>query len=239
MRPVDWSQSEPVDLDLNTLMKQPTPGATFSELPAAAANPKNYAAWQKTFTTWLAQNCAVEMWRSPSLKEVSHPGEDERDFRIRLLHRAHEVRDAETEKLRQKYASRFNTLNDRLMRARQRVEAEKEQVKSQTMNSMLTIGTSLLGAFLGKKTVSATNVGRIGTAARSAGRIGKEKADVARAEESAASVEQQLQELEAQFQQEVAALTALIDPANEKLEKVTIKPKRTGIQVRFVALGWR
>lgn len=237
--PVDWSQSEPVDLDLNTLMKQPTPGATFSELPAAAANPKNYAAWQKTFTTWLAQNCAVEMWRSPSLKEVSHPGEDERDFRIRLLHRAHEVRDAETEKLRQKYASRFNTLNDRLMRARQRVEAEKEQVKSQTMNSMLTIGTSLLGAFLGKKAVSATNVGRIGTAARSAGRIGKEKADVARAEESAGSVEEQLQALEAQFQQEVAALTALIDPANEKLEKVTIKPKRTGIQVRFVALGWR
>lgn len=237
--PVDWDQSEAVDLPLNELVKQPVPGATFSELPSAAANAKNYPAWQKTFTTWLAQNCTMELWRSAALKQVSHPGEDERDFRIRLLHRAHEVRDAETEKLRQKYASRFNTLNDRMMRARQKVEAEKQQVKSQTMNSMLTIGTSLLGAFMGRKAVSATNVGRIGTAARSAGRIGKEKADVARAEETAASVEQQLQALEAQFQQELTAVTALLDPANERFEKITIKPKRTGIQVRFVALGWR
>jgi hypothetical protein len=237
--PVDWAQSEALDLPLNELLQQPAPGATFGELPAAAANVKNYAAWQKMFTTWLSQNSVMELWRSAALKEVSHPGEDERDFRIRLLHRAHEVRDAETEKLRQKYASKFNTLNDRLMRARQKVELEKEQVKSQTMNSMLSIGSSLLGAFLGKKTVSAANVGRIGTAARSAGRIGKEKADVARAEESVEAVEQQLAALEAQFKEEVAAVTAFLDPANERLEKVTIKPKRTGIQVRFVALGWR
>lgn len=237
--PVDWDQSEALDVPLADLRKQATTGATFAPLPAPASNPKNYAAWQKSFTSWLAQNCSVELLRSAALKEVSHPGEDERAFRIRLLHKAHELRDAETEKLRQKYASKFNTLNDRLLRARQKVEAEKEQVKSQTMSSMLSIGTSLLGAFLGKKTVSAANVGRIGTAARSAGRIGKERSDVARAEESLTSIEQQVQELEAQFQAEVAALTSLFDPANETLEKVTIKPKRTGIQVRFVALGWR
>jgi hypothetical protein len=181
----------------------------------------------------------VELLRSNMLKEVSQPGEDERDFRIRLLHRAHEVRDAESEKVRQKYASRFNTLNDRLMRARQRVEVEQQQAKSQTMNTMLTIGTSLLGAFMGRKAVSATNVGRIGTAARSATRIGKEKADVARAEETAASVEQQLKELEAQFQADLAAAASLIDPSKEVFEKIVIRPKRTGIQIRFVALGWR
>lgn len=237
--PVNWDESEALDLPLNELMKQPTPGATFAALPSPAANPRNYAAWQKSFTAWLAQNCSVGLWRSNALKEVSHPGEDERDFRIRLLHRAHEVRDAESEKVRQKYASRFNTLNDRLMRARQRVDVEKEQVKAQSMNTMLTIGTSLLGAFMGRKAVSAANAGRIGTAARSAGKIGKEKADVARAEESVASVEQQLQQLEAEFQKELTAVASLIDPSSEKFDKITIKPKRTGIQVRFVALGWR
>lgn len=237
--PVDWSQAEALDVPLNQLARQPVAGATYAALPAAAANPRNYAAWQKSFSTWLAQHCSLELLRSNALKEVSHPGEDERDFRIRLLHRAHEIRDAEGEKVRRKFASRFNTLNDRLLRARQRVEAEKQQAQAQTMNSMLSIGASLLGAFMGRKAVSATNVGRISTAARSASRIGKEKADVARAEETAASVEAQLQQLEAEFQRELAAVASLIDPAKETFEKITIKPKRTGIQVRFVALGWR
>jgi hypothetical protein len=126
------------------------------------------------------------------------------------------------------------------MRARHRVEAEKQQVKSQAMSSVLAVvGTSLLGAFMGRKAVSATTVGRLGTAARSASRVQKERADVARAEESASSVEQQLRELESQFQQELSAAASLIDPSKEILEKVAVKPKRTGIEVRFLALGWQ
>jgi hypothetical protein len=236
--PVDWDQAEALDLPLDDLEKTPAEGASFAPLPAAASRPKNYAAWQKSFGTWLYQSQALELLKSPSTKQVSRLGESEADFRLRLQQAAREARDAQTEKLRARYAPRLQTLNDRLMRAQQRAAVEKEQAQSATVSSVLTIGTSILGAFLGKKTVSATNVGRIGSAARSMSKIGKERSDIARAEETVEAVQAQIQALEQQFEEEVNTLSALTDPASETLETVTVKLKKTAIEVKLVALVW-
>ncbi len=233
---VDWASAEVLDLPIEDLEKEPAAGATFAELPAAAANPKSYAAWQKAFATWLYQTQAIELWKCSSTGLVSKPGESEGDFRIRVQQAARELRDVQAEKLRQKYAPKLQTLNDRLFRAQQKIEVEKQQASSQKMQSMLTIGTSLLGAFLGRKTVSAANVGRIGTAARSMSKIGKESSDVGRAEDSAELIQQQIKDLEAQFQADVDALPAV---GAETLESVSVKAKKTGINVQLTALGWR
>ena len=48
----------------------------------------------------------------------------------------------------------------------------------------------------------------------------------------------QLEELEATVQSEVAGIEATYHPATEPLEKVSLKPKRTGIHVQLVALVW-
>jgi hypothetical protein len=235
---VDWSGAEELDLPLEDLEKQPAEGATFAELPSAAANPKNYAAWQKAFATWLFQTQTIELHKSRLTGEVSKPGETEGDFRVRVQQRARELRDEQAGKLRQKYAPKMQTLNDRLFRAQQKVEAEKQQASQQKMQSMLTIGTSLLGAFLGRKAVSASNVGRIGTAARSMGRIGKESADVGRAEDSVEMIQQQIKDLEAQFQADVNALPGA-EAAGEAMETLAVKAKKTGINVQLTALGWK
>ncbi len=54
---------------------------------------------------------------------VSEVDEDERDFRIRLQHLAHEKRDEALDALRKKYASKINTLEDRQRRAKQALES--------------------------------------------------------------------------------------------------------------------
>lgn len=233
--PVDWSQSEAVEVPLNDLEKAPSEGATFAELPPVGAKAKNYAVWQKSFATWLYQTQALELLRSPSTGEVSRLGESERDFRIRTQQSAREARDAQVEKLRAKYAPKAQVLEDRLRRAQMKVEQEKQQAQAQTLSSVLSIGTSLLGAFMGRKTISAANVGRIGTAARAATRIGKERGDVGLAEGSVEAIQQQLQDLEAQLQAEIDSLPV---PGEETLEKVTVKPKKTGISVQLCALAW-
>jgi hypothetical protein len=236
--PVDWSAAELLsDYTVRDLETEPRAGCQWAELPKAAGQPKNYATWSKDFAQYLSQSETLELFKSPSLGEVSRPGETEREFRIRLTARAHEERDAITAKLRQKYASRFQTLNDRLFRAQQRVEAEKRQAQAKTLDSMLSIGTSLLGAFLGGGRRS-TSISKVGTAARSMGRIGKERADVGQAEESVEMVQQRIRELEQQFETEVAELTEKTGSATESFETILVKPKKTNIQVQLVALGW-
>ena len=100
------------------------------------------------------------------------------------------------------------------------------------------LGASLVGALFGRKLASATNVRRIGTAARSAGRIGKERSDIGRAKENLEAAQQQLEDMEEELQSELAALEDAIDPLTEELDEIQIRPKKTNIDVRLLTLCW-
>jgi len=102
----------------------------------------------------------------------------------------------------------------------------------------ISVGASILGAFLGRKTVSATKIVRATTAIRGAGRAIKESKDVGQAEENVSALQQQLADLESQFKTETDVLAAATDPLNEKLETVSLKPTKANIAVKFVALAW-
>jgi hypothetical protein len=99
-------------------------------------------------------------------------------------------------------------------------------------------GTTILGALLGRKMISATTINKAGTAFRSAGQTFKESSDVSRAKETVESLRQQSADLEADFNAESTRLTARIDPLTEPLETVTLRPKKANITVKLVALAW-
>jgi hypothetical protein len=67
----------------------------------------------------------------------------------------------------------------------------------------------------------------------------KERSDIGRAEDNVGAIDQQMQELNAQLEADVAALDVKVDPATEVFETVSLRPKKTGITVRLVALGWK
>ena len=178
------------------------------------------------------------MFRSPSTKEVSKPGESERDFRVRLQQTGREQRDKGAEALRHKYASKIAPLQERLRRAELTKEKQQAESRSSQMQAAISVGASILGAFLGRKAISASNIGRATTAIRSAGRVMKESKDVGVAEENVAALQQQLADLEAQFKSESDALAVATDPLSEKLETVSIKPTKANITVKLLSLAW-
>ncbi len=235
---VDWDRAMAADLAVADLEQNPEEGAQFLALPASAGKAKSYADWSKDFGGWLFRTQKVEVFRSPSTKDVSKPGESERDFRVRLQQTGREQRDKGAETLRQKYASKMAMLQDRIRRAELAKEKQQAESRSSQVQAAISVGASILGAFLGRKTISASNIGRATTAVRSAGRVMKESQDVGAAEENVAALQQQLAELEAQFKSESEALAAATDPLNEKLETISIKPTKANIAVKLVALAW-
>ncbi|MBY0247677.1 MAG: ATP-binding protein [Nitrospiraceae bacterium] len=235
---VDWDRSTAMDMVVADLEQNSEDGAQFLALPASAGKAKSYADWSKDFGSWLFRTQKVELFRSPSTKEVSTPGESERDFRVRLQQAGREQRDKGAEILRQKYASKMTTLQERIRRAALAKEKQQAESRSSQVQAAISVGASILGAFLGRKTISASNIGRATTAVRSAGRVMKESQDVGAAEENVAALQQQLADLEAQFKSESDALAAATDPLNEKLETISIKPTKANIAVKLVALVW-
>lgn len=235
---VDWDHATATDLAVADLEQTPMGEAQFLPLPAPAGKAKSYADWNKDFAGWLFRTQKLDLFKSPNLAEVSNPGESERDFRVRLQQVAHEHRDRHADKLRQKYAPKIAALQDRIRRAEQAVDRESEQAKQSQIQVAISVGATLLGAFLGRKAISATTIGKATTAARGAGRAIQATKDVDQAQENVAALQQQLTDLEAQFETEADALAASTDSFTEKLETVALTPTKANISVRLVALAW-
>lgn len=235
---VNWEDSEADDVSEGDLEKTPAPDALFATLPSAAAQARNYDAWKKSFADWLFRTQKLDVLKSPSLGEIAKPGESEREFRVRIQQAAREQRDLKIEQLRQKFAPKLAALEERIRRAQQAVEREGDQATQSKFQTVLSFGSTLLGALFGRKKLSATNVGKATTSLRTAGRAMKDSKDIARAKETVAALEKQYAELEAAFKEETEELTTRSDAMTEELETITIKAKKTNVGVKLVALAW-
>jgi hypothetical protein len=235
---IDWGGAGDPDFAPEDLESEPQAGAGFAELGGAVGG-KASEAWGRDLATWIYRERALELWKSPSSGILSKPGESEADFRARLQQDAREKRDAEADERRQKYAAKLGSLQERLRRAEQAVGREKQESVQSGVQTAISVGAAVLGAILGRKRISATTIGRATTAARGAGRTMKQAGDVQRAEESAEAVRQQIQALESELEAELSARSAATDPLTEKLEQVSLRPKKADITVRRVALVWR
>ncbi len=233
---LDWDNA--VEFDPHTLGTSPLPGAAYNALPTAAKKTTAYRKWQTDLLRWVRQNRPLVLFRSKRFNMTSQLGESEGEFRGRLGQAVREKRDLEVEKLRRKYSSRFITLKERLMRSQQAIDREAEQAKSKKIETAISFGTAILGAFLGRKTVSVGSASRVGTAMRSASRMQKEKMDVARAQERSAAIETQLSELETRMQEDIEKIEFSFDPEFEELEEISVKPKSTDITLEVFGLAW-
>ena len=237
--PVDWAAATPADTPPDALQESPAnTSASFAPLPAAALQPKSYSGWSREFEQWVARSQPLRLFAAPALGLTSRPGEDERSFRIRLQQAAHEARDAAVEKLRARYAPKVQRLTDKVRTAQATVGREQEQAQQQKLQSAVSIGATMLGALLGRKTVSMSTLGRATTAARGVSRSIKESQDIARAEERAKEAQEELADLQAEIEQEVGGI-ASAGADTIPVETIEIKPKRGAVDVRLVTLAWK
>jgi hypothetical protein len=233
---LDWDSAvvfDPQAIETTVLM-----GGEYANLPAAGNRASNYRKWRQDLLRWVRQNRSVDLFFSRKFGLTSELGETENEFRMRLSHTMREQRDLTVEKLRKKYEKRFTTLQDRLMRAEHAIDRESEQAKAGKVQTAISFGTAILGAFLGRKAVSATSASRVGTAMRSASRTKKETMDVVRAKERAEAIRLQLTELDAHLQEDIENIEFSMDAETETLDKISIKPKSSDITLKIFGLAW-
>jgi hypothetical protein len=235
---VDWNAANATDLAVGDLEAEPMSGATYADVPPAATKAKSYPAWTKAFAQWLFETQQLDVMTHADTGLTSKGDESEREFRIRLQLAIREQRDAAKAKLQEKYAPKLAAIQEKIRRAQVSVEREQQQESEQKMQTLVSMGATVIGALFGKKMLSATNLGRVTTAARGAGRVMKQSQDVQIAEGNVQAMQQQLTDLEAELQSELSAADASADATTAPLYKVTIKPKKTQIAVGQVLLVW-
>jgi hypothetical protein len=234
---VDWDRAAATAIAPDRLLASPSdPSAVYAAVPDAALDPKRYRAWTEDFERWVVRAQPLRLFTARALKLQSRPGESEGEFRVRARQAAHERRDADVDRLRQRYAAKTARVVEKVRKAEEAVEREGRQAGDQKLQTAVSFGAALAGVLLGRKAASMSTLGRATTAARGVGRTMKEREDVARAQTRLAEAQRALQAIEAELQREIDAMPAAGDVT---VETVEIKPKRTNVDVRLVSLAWQ
>ena len=235
---IDWQEATTRAIDAKSLSKRGEQGAVYRAPSASLEQVKNYRNWEKQFKRYIRTERALRLYRSKAMKLSSGPGEDEGDFRIRLQIAANEHRDLAAGKLRKKYEVKVQRLEERIRKAEQAIEREQSQASQQKLDTMVSIGSTLLGALFGGGRRSST-ARRAGSAMSKANRIRKERQDVENAQENAATLRLQLAALDDALQQDLAAMAEHCDSQRDDLDEVVIRASASNIHIPILGLLWQ
>lgn len=235
---VKWERAFATKFGIDDLLEAPDSSLQFSLLPSSAADEQNYKVWTKDLEQWLLENKKLQLYRCPLSSEISKPDESERDFRIRLHLSSREKRDKLLSDLTKKYSDKMRSLEDKLSRAKSDLDREIAESKQMEMSAVIDVGASIFQAMVGRKIISSTNIGRATSAARQASRIGRQRQDLEHAQATVDKFQERFDELEREFQQELAALKTKLDPESQELGNINLSLKKSNINISRVLLCW-
>lgn len=234
----DWESSYGAEYSLDDCVSSPPSKSRYYALPEGFSDLDSLKGLAKSFADHLYQNRKLELYRVAPLRLESDPDEGYAEFTVRVGDVLRERKEKAVEKMEAKYKAKQERLEQRLLRAMAKVEKEQQDVASKTTDSLISFGAAIVGAFFGRKTLSAGNISKAATGMRNVGRVKKEKSDVKRAQQVVADIQVTIDELAMEIEDTVIEIGDEYDIDNFEIETFAVKPRRSDIfDVRLV-LVW-
>lgn len=232
-----WPSSKPLDPDAE-FETQPDSRFSFSPLPDELRGKASVDSLYKDWKDYLFRHHPMEIYKSPVLGQYASPGLSESEARLQFQQAAREQRDRRKDELRAKYLKKLESIQSKIRTAEHRVSRESAQYDNAKLSSWVSLATSILGAFLGRKIASKTNLSKVSTAARSASRAAQQRDDVERAEQQLAQYRLDMDDLNARCEAEIDDLTNSLNVENLELETTVIPPRKGDLKVNDPVIVW-
>jgi hypothetical protein len=232
---VSWEDADPVELDVNELEDETERNALFGPIPPKLSTASKLKALSKDFANYLYDEERLNLQHNPKLKLYSEPGESGKEFKIRAQQVARERRDAEVDKLRDKYQKKLDRLGTRLSREEQELAEDRDEYEGRKSEELLSAGETLVGmlGIFGRRTSRG-----LSTAARKRRMTTKARADIVESEEEIERLEAEIEEMRLEMEEDAEAIAENWAEVAEEIETYAVKPRRSDVEVRLVALGW-
>lgn len=233
-----WDEAEVCDYSMDDCTANPPSESSFYPLPSSFTRLNDLKGQAKAFSDNLYQEKRLILFRAKGMGFESEAGESLGDFKVRLSDQLKDKKEEEIEKLQEKYKTKQDRLESKLDTALARVEKEESDVSAKKTDTMLSFGAAVVGAFFGRKALSATTVTRAARGIRNVGRISKEKQDVRRAQDIVDGIQEDLENLAVEIEEKVGDIDEKYDIDNFEIEEFAIKPRRSDIFDVRLALLW-
>jgi hypothetical protein len=234
---IRWEKAEPIAIDTNALQNQPDSGAVFGTVPAQLNSAAEIKAAAKDFSDYLYREQVLNLPYIPALELYAQPGESERDFAVRAQQIAREKRDAEVQKLRQKYDTQLNRLQDRLTREQTELSGDQAQYDARKREELLSAGETVIGmlGIFGSRRRNSTAISRAATKRRLTSTA---QAGIQESQAQIASLEKGIADMRSEVEIEAQTIGNKWSSVADKVETYPIRPARGAVQVELVALAW-
>ncbi len=229
---IDWDSGQ-ATINQEDLSPRPTGEGWYAAVPAMLARPRDLQRWQKDFADYVYHSVSATIWRNPALKLYGKVGESRHDFRLRCEEEARRLRDAEIEKARVTMDRQMARVQEKLRREQRELAEDQQELEARKREELLGLGESAFNLLTGRR--SSTLVSRASTKHRLKQRA---RADVEESQGEIKSLEQQLADLKAEWEDQVAAINDRWAETLEQIEEVKVIPRRTDVAVSFCGLAW-
>lgn len=230
------SWSDKVDINTNKLLKEEREKAEYEELSSFVSTQKELDKVVSNVTDFICRNVTLTLFSAPSLKLNSNQDESIEAFRQRVQTRLNELIDEGSKKLKDDFDKKYRVLEQKLIRANTKLEKEKNDMRSKTLDTAISIGSSILGMLFGKSKLTSS---KASTSARSANRALKERDDVIRAEDEMALIQNDIETLKEKFSDDANALGERYKMENIEVKEDNITLRKSDIYDVKVTLLWK
>ena len=235
---LDWKNAEEskvgnTDL-LNNKNQVSDKEAFFDLIPELANSQTEFKNLNKDLKDFLYYNSVLKLKINEDLDLIQHPEESERDFKIRLLQRSREKRDAEVDKLKEKYAKTLDKLQTKLSKLEFDLADEEADYNARKREELVGAGESVLSIFMGSRRTS-----RATTIARRRRMTSKAKRKVDETKEDIVRLKEDIVELEEELKTAIEKIVEKYEKVADDLSVKEVKPRKSDIKINLVALAWK
>ena len=221
-----------------TFDEKEKPNSFYYELPSFIQNEKELKLLERDFADYVYRNFKLTLYKNDTLKISSKQYESLDDFKIRIQDRLNEQIDEKIENLKQKFEKENTLLEQKISKLFEKLKKEEQDSISATTNSIISIGTSILGAFFGKSSKTAI-VSKVATSSRGVSKALKERSDIKTVQGEIDALQSLQDGLEEKLKIEIEKINDEFNISKYTIEEFFIKPKRTDIYDIKIELLWQ
>ena len=235
---IDWKDAESLAVDGRDLLEEPEDfrpdrGPLFPVAPEVLDSSRELKSVEKDFSNWLYYNTAYTLSTHDALDLFQMPGESDREYSIRLRQAAREARDAEVDALEDKYAERIERIQSKIDAETRKSESLEAEYSARRQEELIGLGEGVVNYFLGRRSSRVLS----GASGRRRMTV-KARHTLDSAQEKTEDFQADISELQDELDAAADEITVRWADVLDRITTVELKPRRTDVDIRLVALGW-
>ena len=226
------AESRAVPITDADLLTRPPAGGRFAPVPAWCDEPRELRALEKQVSDEVYRSESRPSFVHKGLKLHAQVGESREDFAARCVAAAREAADDQIAKLQDRFATKARRMEAKIEKLEDRIVAQEGVVQARKTEEMVGIGETVLSFFVGRRRSVGTAVRRRGTTNRAAQKLDGLENDLARAQDEANALAEELEQTIAERIEEAE------DDARAGIEATDVGLERSDIRVARFGVVW-